>query len=136
MSLRKGGSVLVFFSALGMFHPCRGHLADRPGVSCGPMGARPAVPLRGLADGILNVDPRVLRHARAVVRIGLVEVADLARLDLPRHGRHGTDDAVQQPGLSIRPHEAVEVARLGIVVVARPVVVRSASPETFSGGSR
>src|SRR5262245_10534677 len=58
------------------------------------------------------------RDADAVVRIGLVEVDDLPLDDLQRHALHGGLDVVEQLLLLVRLHEAEQVARLPVVVVA------------------
>src|SRR3569833_3303079 len=78
------------------------------------------------SSGILHtagVDAQGLRHTRAVGRICLGEVRDLPLLNEARHSLHGTGDVCDEACLGRGVHQAELIAGLGVVVVARTMVV-------------
>lgn len=75
------------------------------------------------------------RHTLTVGRIRLVEVADLALLDLPRHRPHRAHDIADQLALLIRAHQTEQVTRLGVVIVADAVIVAVGIPGKKTVGS-
>src|SRR6266699_5135208 len=68
-------------------------------------------------------DAHATRDPGSVVRMGFVEMCDLALDDLDRHALHGLGNVVHQPGSFIRIHKAEQIARLPVIVVAVAVIV-------------
>lgn len=64
-----------------------------------------------------------LAHTVAIMWVGLGEVAELVLDDLRRHAGHGPGDVVVQPLALGRAQQAVEISRLGVVVVANPMII-------------
>jgi hypothetical protein len=62
----------------------------------------------------------------------LVEVADLALLDLPWHRLHRAHDIPDQLGLLIRAHQTEQVTRLGVVIVADAVILAGSNPQLLA----
>src|SRR5229473_1164516 len=72
---------------------------------------------------IAGAKPHAGGDADAVIRIGTVEMRDLALDDLRRHAIHRGLDVVEQLFLLIGAHQPEQVADLTVIVVAVPMVV-------------
>src|SRR5258707_1112410 len=63
------------------------------------------------------------RDPDAIVRIGLVEVHDLALDDLDRNALHRLGDIVHKAPLRLRTDEAEQIAGLTVIVISVAVIV-------------
>jgi hypothetical protein len=93
--------------------------STRPPIQVFSLGSGPLL----LRRKIVVSDAHALGGAFAVIRVGLVEMADLTLDDLDRNALHRFGDVIHQPLLRFLANQAEQIARLAIIVIAVAMVV-------------